>query len=439
MSLQTVTEINLDLNQPGVAIVHAKQYDTVRMVKAHLFDNNVKWLVPNSGYVAVVGFKKADRIGGFYDATEDGAASVTVDANDRSIIYILLDRNVVTTVGNVSTEVTFYDTVTRGRLSTFSFITQVDEASITELDLASNPYFNVLSEQITAVLEAADSLAGISAATPTKLAPTANPTASFTGGTGASDPYVLHLGIPQGVGVQQTTVQYAVGTENVTPSSGWQNSIADLVIPDGYLIWTKVTLKYHDNSTATFYTKAAQGYEGPSGVAVQTTEPITNVKVWIDPDETQEIAVAEINDASAGLDSTYSSSKIENDFKVISTHTVDSENEEESSYCVKFPDGTMICGKRIRRTNTAVATQTTTTFTDLLYTTANYYSFGDWPTPFINRPIVTTSVSSGDREMWCGTIKSASKTSAGEVKPFSSQRYTGITFVLYVIGIGRWK
>lgn len=195
MSLQTITEINLDINQPGVSIVHAKQYDTVRQVKAHLFYNGVKWLVPSSNFVAVVGFKKADRIGGFYDTTEDGRTAITVDNEDRSIIYILLDRNTVTTPGNVNTEITFYDSITTGRLSTFSFITQVEGASVTELDLTSSPYFNILAEDIKKVIESVDSMTGLSA-TVTKLAPNSNPTVNVTGGTSSADPYVFGFGIP---------------------------------------------------------------------------------------------------------------------------------------------------------------------------------------------------------------------------------------------------
>ena len=195
MSLQTITEINLDINQPGVSVVHAKQYDTVRQVKAHLFYNGVKWLVPSSNYVAVVGFKKADRIGGFYDTTESGETAITVDNSDRSIIYILLDRNVVTTAGNVNTEITFYDSITTGRLSTFSFITQVEEATVTELDLTSSPYFNILAEDIKLVIESVDAMTGLSA-TVSKLAPNANPTVNVTGGTSSQDPFVFAFGMP---------------------------------------------------------------------------------------------------------------------------------------------------------------------------------------------------------------------------------------------------
>lgn len=223
MSLQTITEINLDVNQPGVAVVHAKQYDTVRQVKAHLFYNGVKWLVPSSNFEAVVGFKKADRIGGFYDETEDGRTAITVDGSDRSIIYILLDRNVVTTPGNVNTEITFYDTITTGRLSTFSFITQVEEATVTELDLSSSPYFNILAEDIKKVIESADAMAGLSA-TVHKLAPNANPTVDVTGGTSAQDPFVFGFGMPSMPAVTVSASQLAPDATPTAVITGGQTA-----------------------------------------------------------------------------------------------------------------------------------------------------------------------------------------------------------------------
>lgn len=315
MALQTITEIDLDINQPGLAVVHAKQYDTVRQVKANLFYNGVKWLVPSSNFVAVVGFKKADRIGGFYDTTEDSQTAVTVDSNDRSIIYILLDRNVVTTEGDVNTEITFYDAVTKGRLSTFSFVTQVEGATVTELDLASNPYFNILAEDIKLVIEAAQSMTGLSA-TAIKLAPDADPTVTVTGGTSAEDPYVFNLGLPsmpavtvsasqlapdatptavitggQTAGqaynvefgipkgdkgdtaqVTSVTYQYAISTSGSTPpsssSSDWKNDISQIPIEDrkGKVLWTKQVTTWSNGYADTEYTATYNGGDATGAV-----------------------------------------------------------------------------------------------------------------------------------------------------------------------------
>lgn len=310
MALETITEINLDINQPGLEVVHAKQYDTVRKVKAHLFYNGVKWLVPSSNYIAVVAFKKADRIGGFYDETEESEKAVSVDSNDRSIITILLDRNTLTTVGNVSVEVTFYDSISSGRLSTFSFILQVEAASLTELDLASNPYFNILSDDIRAVLEAEQNLTGLTA-TASKIAPGATPTVTVSGGRGTGTPYNLAFGVPTFAGITATasglaagatptaTVSggtsgtskyniafgipkgdkgdkpvpthtdyaYAVSTSATTvPSSGWTSTPAP---QQGKYLWARAIATWDSGGTSTTYNVAYIAVDGTGSTAAE--------------------------------------------------------------------------------------------------------------------------------------------------------------------------
>ena len=244
MSLEAYAEIELDTSQPVLSVVHAKQYDTVRRVQAHLIFSGSKWYVPENNVYAMVSYKKvdartgSDRVGGFYDRTDDGDHSVqavTVDSEDRSIIYIALDRNMLTTACTVNVEIIFYDSITADRLSCFAFQVVVEEAAVRELDVASNPYFNILSQQIANALDAELKLAGITAsaeqlgpgATPTavleggmtapgdhynikigvpsmpaltasatKLAPDATPSATITGGETTTDPYNIALGIP---------------------------------------------------------------------------------------------------------------------------------------------------------------------------------------------------------------------------------------------------
>lgn len=243
MSLEAYSEIELDTSQPVLSVVHAKQYDTVRRVQAHLIFSGSKWYVPENNVYAMVSYKKvdartgSDRVGGFYDRTDDGDHSVqavTVDSEDHSIIYIALDRNMLTTACTVNVEIIFYDSITADRLSCFAFQVVVEEAAVRELDVASNPYFNILSQQIANALDAELKLAGITAsaeqldpgaeptavmegspapgdhynikigvpsmpaltASATKLAPDATPSASISGGETATDPYNITFGIP---------------------------------------------------------------------------------------------------------------------------------------------------------------------------------------------------------------------------------------------------
>lgn len=282
MSIETITEINLDVNQPVLEVVHAKQYDTVRKVKAHLFYNGVKWPVPTSSFVAVVAFKKSDRVGGFYDHTEDGIQAVEV-GSDRSIITILLDRNTVTTVGNVRVEITFYDTSTsaNARLSTFAFILQVESASLTELDLASNPYFNILSEDIKAVLRAEQNLTGLTASA-TKVAPGAsdlNPT--VTGGQGDGVPYNIDFKIPTFAGINSTpTVNTLPAGSSATASvsggtSGTQKYSFTFGIPKG-----DKGDKPTPSSVAYAYANSTSATTVPSSGWSTTPNPVQGKYLW---------------------------------------------------------------------------------------------------------------------------------------------------------------
>lgn len=224
-TLSAITEINLDVNQPVLCVVPAKQYDTARQVKAHLFYSGVRWYVPKSNVVSVVSYKKADKIGGFYDTTEDGRTAISIDTDDESLVYILLDRQTLTTAGNCSVEVTFYDSITLGRLSTFSFILRVEPATITELDLSSNPYFNVLAKEIAAAMKAAetvDTIRGLTA-TAVRVDPdTADITPERSGGPDEKVPYNFEFKIPSfpGIEIDDTVSKLAPGATPTVESSG---------------------------------------------------------------------------------------------------------------------------------------------------------------------------------------------------------------------------
>lgn len=156
MPLETIAEIELDTSQPFLSVVNAKQYDTARKVKAHLYFSGVKWPVPEGNLYALVSYKRTDRIGGMYDLTSDGEIAVTVSSEDRSIIYISLDKSMMGSPGEIHVEIVFFEGNTDARLSGFSFLVEVEEAAIQEADLAATPYFSLLSQQIGEILRLID-------------------------------------------------------------------------------------------------------------------------------------------------------------------------------------------------------------------------------------------------------------------------------------------
>ena len=151
MALNVTSSINLDMKSPNTEVVYGVQYDSAGIIKAQLLNNGTKWTVPN-GAKAIVSFKKTDNIGGFYDTTEAGTAAIAYDS-DRSIIYIDLDVQTMTTPGKVNMEVNFYQD--HRRISTFAFYLMVQKGTVQAADATSSAVFRILSDEIGSIAGAA--------------------------------------------------------------------------------------------------------------------------------------------------------------------------------------------------------------------------------------------------------------------------------------------
>ena len=151
MALDIMSNIYLDMKAPNTVMVYGVQYDSAGIIKAQLLNRGQKWTVP-SGAKAVVSFKKSDNIGGFYDITEAGTAAIAYDT-DRSIIYIDLDVQTLTTKGKVNMEVNFYQN--GRRLSTFAFYLMVQEGSLNAGDVTSSAVFRILATEISEIVNVA--------------------------------------------------------------------------------------------------------------------------------------------------------------------------------------------------------------------------------------------------------------------------------------------
>ena len=68
-----------------------------------------------------------------------------------------------------------------------------------------------------------------------------------------------------GVGISDTTIQYAQSTSGTTkPTSGWSTSIP--TVPNGNYLWTKTTWTYTDGTSESGYSVAKMGERGPQGL-----------------------------------------------------------------------------------------------------------------------------------------------------------------------------
>lgn len=287
MSITAIAQVDLDTSMPTASVVHAKQYDSARKIACHLMQDSQPWVVPDSnGILGLVSYKKADRIGGFYDHTSEGELAVTVDGTDRSTIYVALDVQTLTTAGEVHMEIVFYDTANgeatkATRLSTFAFVLLVEAASLQEIDLASDPNFNVLAEQIQEVITAKNSMVGMTATASTGNAGT-NASVTVSGGT-TGVPYNLAFTIPRGntgakgdtgatANPTSTEYKYAISTSATNPpadsSSDWKNSITINSTTDaGKYVWSRAKTSWSNNTTTTVYSVSYLGRNGDgSGV-----------------------------------------------------------------------------------------------------------------------------------------------------------------------------
>lgn len=327
MSITAIAQVDLDTSMPTASVVHAKQYDSARKIACHLMQDSQPWVVPDSnGILGLVSYKKADRIGGFYDHTSEGELAVTVDGTDRSTVYVALDVQTLTTAGEVHMEIVFYDTANgeatkATRLSTFAFVLLVEAASLQEIDLASDPNFNVLAEQIQEVITAKNSIVGLTATASTGNAGT-NASVTVSGGT-TGVPYNLAFIIPRGntgakgdtgatANPTNTTYKYAITTSPTNPpadsSSDWKDSISisssGETIPsefEGKYVWSRAKTSWSNNTTTTLYSVSYLGRNGDGSGVTAGVATINGASgdVWLTASDVYAVSYSEQQSLSA--------------------------------------------------------------------------------------------------------------------------------------------
>lgn len=161
--MQSTTSLTLNLQLPNCAVtMYAVQNDRLtRKIQATLVDGDTAWSPP-AGSLAVVRFLKPDGTMGFYDTDEGGNTAVTWSGN---VATIILAEQVLTVAGDVYCQVNFYN-ASQERLSTFSWLIKVQKCVIEDNTIISTDYFNILSQEIAAILEVYVNLPTPSTATP---------------------------------------------------------------------------------------------------------------------------------------------------------------------------------------------------------------------------------------------------------------------------------
>lgn len=152
--MQVTKAINIDLIEKSVKpLIYAKQNDSqTRFIAASLFANGHPFSVPD-GVVAMFRAGKPDGTACFYDSNETGTPAITIEGN---LVTVELAEQVLTVPGNVQAEINFY-TAGGEKLTSFSFAIQVEKSVLTDQEIISSDYYNVLTAQIKAAQDAAQS------------------------------------------------------------------------------------------------------------------------------------------------------------------------------------------------------------------------------------------------------------------------------------------
>ena len=149
--MQVTKNITLDLLETGSpVIIKAKQNDrNTRYIAAHLYVDGLAYPVP-SGTEIAFRYKKPDGTAGFYDALPDNSPAITVSGNT---VTVELVEQVLTVSGCVHCEINMYN-ATSEKLTTFTFEIAVEESVLTDAEIISSDYYNVLTAEIAKALQA---------------------------------------------------------------------------------------------------------------------------------------------------------------------------------------------------------------------------------------------------------------------------------------------
>lgn len=285
------TSITVDVASPNLPVVaYAEQGDKLsRQLTVTMMEHGTAW-TPPAGAVATVRYVKPDGTGGFYDHVEDDSAAVSVTGN---VAVVKMAQQMITVAGDVFCQLSWYTTTER--VSTFCWRLMVEAAPIGDGTIVSTDYWNILTTQIQAAIdaaeraeEAAESVAGMTADAETGAAGS-SADVEVTGGPGTGDPYNLHFTIPRGntgvpgpaPTVQSTTINYAISTSGtVIPTTGWSPSIP--TPEQGKFVWTRTVISFGTSGSSTTYSVAYYGTDGSGAVSTVNNQHPVGGNVTVD-------------------------------------------------------------------------------------------------------------------------------------------------------------
>lgn len=158
MPLETTAALRVDLLDPGAPqIIHAVQDDSdSRKIAFSIHAGGAQWAVP-AGTLVTVRYKKPDGTAGFYDTLPDGSTpAATIDGN---VVTVALVLQAFTVRGNVPVQIKLYNSA-GASIATFAIVMHVSANVVSDAEIVSSDYYNVLTKQIADVLAAAEGIEG---------------------------------------------------------------------------------------------------------------------------------------------------------------------------------------------------------------------------------------------------------------------------------------
>lgn len=158
MPLETTATLRVDLLDPGAPqIIHAVQDDSdSRKIAFSIYAGGAQWAVPD-GTLVTVRYKKPDGTAGFYDTLPDGSTpAATIDGN---AVTVALVPQAFTVRGNVPVQIKLYNSA-GASIATFAVVMHVSANVVSDAEIVSSDYYNILTKQIADVLAAAEGIEG---------------------------------------------------------------------------------------------------------------------------------------------------------------------------------------------------------------------------------------------------------------------------------------
>lgn len=152
MNINQTVALNLSESITPPTLRMAQDDANTRTIKASLWDGAQPFSIP-SECVCMVRFGKPDGIGGLYDTTE-GGQKVSYSGN---VVTAPVAAQMLAVAGAVKAQIDIYgggEKQQTEKLATFRFRVEVEPSAYADAKIISSDYYNVLSSQIAAAVEA---------------------------------------------------------------------------------------------------------------------------------------------------------------------------------------------------------------------------------------------------------------------------------------------